>query len=135
MKIQLPRTPQADGERRSLFDSMETDDAEDSLAAKIRPKLERRKLKSSSARRRPKPPPLRPQSATEITQRPRIRINNPIDLEGDDDMETSLASTAPALTSIASNTGSALSFSWVCLLKNLIKILFNINRNQNTRKL
>ncbi|KAM3181096.1 hypothetical protein ACTXT7_015026 [Hymenolepis weldensis] len=112
VKLQLPKSPQTEGDRRSLFDSMETDDAEDSLAARIRPKVERRILKASGDRRRPKSLPLRPHSATEMTQRLRVKTNNPIEFGGDDEigLEQSIAFAAPALRSVTPSTTSGISF-------------------------
>ncbi|VDL58186.1 unnamed protein product [Hymenolepis diminuta] len=126
VKLQLPKTPQTEGDRRSLFDSMETDDAEDSLAAKIRPRVERRKFKASGDRRRPKSLPLRPHSATEMTQRPQVNTNNPIEFGDDDEigMEPSIASAAPALRSVTPSTASGISFQCVSYCYKLYLSLF-----------
>ncbi|VDN97919.1 unnamed protein product [Rodentolepis nana] len=112
MKLQLPRTPQTEGDRRSLFDSMEADDAEDSLAAKILPKVERRKFKAPNNHCRPKSSPLRPHSATEITQRPRVKTKKSTKFVDDDEfgVETSTASATAAFRSLTPTIAGAISF-------------------------
>nr|CDS25385.2 tubby [Hymenolepis microstoma] len=112
IKLQLPRTSQTEGDKRSLFDSMETDDAEDSLAAKIRPKVERRKFKAPGNHCRPEPSPLRPHSATEMTQRPRVKTNKSTKFVDDDEfgVETSTASATAAFRSVTPSIASAISF-------------------------
>lgn len=99
---------------------------DDAQAVKIRPNMERRKLKAAGGRRRPKPPPLRPYSATEITQRPRVKTNNLIDFGEDEEtaMETSVASATPAFRSLTPSTSSAVSIQWVSLQIHSPKTLF-----------
>ena len=82
------------------------------MAVNVRPKVERKKVRTATNRRTKSP--LRPQSATEVPQRPRVKTNNLTDFEEMNRiaMETSVAS-ATMIRSVTPSTASGVSFQWV----------------------